>query len=46
MKKFFNYVLASMLGTFFVLIAILIINIIIIIGVISSSDEKVEIENN
>ncbi len=46
MNKFFNYVLASMLGTFFVIVAILIINIIIIIGVISSSDEKVEIENN
>jgi len=46
MNKFFNYVLASMLGTFFVLVAILIINIIIIISVISSSDEKVEIGNN
>ena len=37
MKKFFNYVLASMLGTFLVLIFIVIINMIVFVGILSSS---------
>jgi len=46
MKGFFNHVLSSMLGTFLVLVIIAIINIIIIIGLISSSNEKVVIDDN
>ena len=47
MKGFFNYVLASMLGTFLLIIALAIINIIVMLGVISAvgtfSDDKKEI---
>ncbi|NPA69093.1 MAG: signal peptide peptidase SppA [Chlorobi bacterium] len=37
MKNFFNYVLASMLGTFLVLFVFFIINLVILGGIISSS---------
>jgi len=50
MKGFFNYVLASMLGTFLVIIIIFLINLIIIIGLVSSfgslSGKEIEIEKN
>ncbi|NPA43925.1 MAG: signal peptide peptidase SppA [Chlorobi bacterium] len=46
MKGFFNHVLASMLGTFLVLVIIVILNFIIIIGIISSSNEKNVIKEN
>jgi protease-4 len=50
MKGFFNYVLASMLGTFLVIIILFLINLIIIIGLVSSfgslSGKEIEIEKN
>ncbi len=50
MKGFFNHVLASMLGTFLVIVLIVILNLIIIVGLISSvsslSGEDNIIENN
>ncbi|MCF6365902.1 MAG: signal peptide peptidase SppA [Bacteroidales bacterium] len=50
MKGFFNHVLASMLGTFLVLVFIVIVNLIIIVGMISSigslSGEELTIEEN
>ncbi len=50
MKGFFNHVLASMLGTFLVLVFLVIINVIIIVGMISSlgslSGENAEISDN
>lgn len=50
MKGFFNHVLASMLGTFLVIVLIVILNLIIIVGLISSvsslSGEENIIENN
>ncbi len=50
MKGFFNHVLASMLGTFLVLVFLVIINVIIIVGMISSlgslSGENAEVLNN
>ena len=50
MKGFFNHVLASMLGTFLVLIFLVIINIIVFVGILSSSgafsDEEVKVTEN
>jgi len=50
MKGFFNHVLASMLGTFLVLIFIVIINIIVFAGLLSSSgvfsDKEFEVSEN
>ncbi len=50
MKGFFNHVLASMLGTFLVLVFIVIINMIVFVGLLSSSgvfsDKEVEVSEN
>ncbi len=50
MKGFFNHVLASMLGTFLVLIFLVIINIIVFVSILSSSgafsDEEVKVSEN
>ncbi len=50
MKGFFNHVLASMLGTFLVLIFIVIVNIIVFVGILSSSgafsDKEVKVSDN
>jgi len=46
MKGFFNHVLSSMLGTFLVLVLVVIINLIVIVGLISSANEKTTIEEN
>ncbi|MCF6183946.1 MAG: signal peptide peptidase SppA [Bacteroidales bacterium] len=50
MKGFFNHVLASMLGTFLVLIFIVIINIFVFVGLLSSSgvfsEENVKVSEN
>jgi len=50
MKGFFNHVLASMLGTFLVIVLIVILNLIIIVGLISSvsslSGEENTIKDN
>ncbi len=50
MKGFFNHVLASMLGTFLILIFIIIINIVVFVGILSSSgafsDKKVTVSEN
>ncbi len=50
MKGFFNHVLASMLGTFLVIVLIAVINIIIFITILSSSgafsDKDVKISDN
>ncbi len=50
MKGFFNHVLASMLGTFLVLIFLVIINIIVFVGILSSSgafsDKEVKVTEN
>ena len=50
MKGFFNHVLASMLGTFLVIVFIVIVNLIVIIGLISSvgslSGDEMTIEDN
>ena len=50
MKGFFNHVLASMLGTFLVIVFIVIVNLIIIVGLISSvgslSGDEMTIEDN
>ena len=50
MKGFFNHVLASMLGTFLVLIFFVLVNVIVFVGILSSSgafsDEKVSVSDN
>ena len=46
MKGFFNHVLASMLGTFLIIVLIAIINVLIFAAVISVSENKVTISEN
>lgn len=46
MKGFFNHVLSSMLGTFLVMVIVFILSLIIIVGIVSSSNEKITIEDN
>ena len=47
MKGFFNYVLASMLGTFLLIVVLGIINVIVMLGMMSAigsfTDQKKEI---